>query len=169
MTFCIRLATTLCLCLSCMTNAQAQANSSLFDVMRGMVTGMALLGQLSNSLPNNANYPPRWQYYPPPPGAFSPPDAYQHPQGNPLLQQLQGSWYTQGGELLVINGNYGRLYRTRDQYQDLQLRIDPQFLWLAPSGQTQAKQYAYRLSQNRFVLRDAQNQTLEFKRYTGKQ
>lgn len=163
-----RLVTGLLIGLASLSPASAYANGSLFDVMRGMVTGMALLGQLANA-PNTSRYAQPWRYYPPPPGAFSAPGAYQPPQNNPLLQKLQGSWYTDNGELLVVNGNYARLYRSRTQYQDLQIRIDAQFIWIAPSGHRQAKQYQHRLLPDRFALRDAQNKTLEFKRYQGRQ
>lgn len=120
-------------------------------------------------------YPPSYApgYYPPPPSPEAPPTAGQAapevdpaiPTGTPL-QQLQGSWQTESGELLLVKGKYARLYRSRDAFQDLQLRIDGPYLWIGPVKQSRSKQYAYRIQSDSLLLRDAQNNTLEFRRFT---
>ena len=104
-----------------------------------------------------------------PPQGYSPyyrPSPYQRINAN-LLRDLQGSWETNNGGLLIVDGHLARLYLSRDQYQDLELTLNNQFLWVRPVGNRQgyAERYEHRIFDKRVILRDDQGRTLLLRRF----
>lgn len=178
-------------------------NSAFADVMKGMITGLALLGQANNSqhnpwlgVPTLSPWPmapgtmlPGMQpgmmsmypqaltqlgqipqtTYPPVPGAYQP---YSQNRAAPskAMQDLQGSWETNNGGLFLVKGNLGRLYLSRDRYQDLQLQADQRYLWMRPAGGYETKRYEHRIFTHKVILRASDGKVLLLKRYqTGQQ
>ena len=153
--------------------ANSYGNSPLFDMMKGMATGMLLLGQLGNT----TSYPGYWPgagnaygwpapipgpYNYPPPQGWSP---YATPGAPNAIESLQGSWETETGGLLVIKRNFARLYLDRDRYQDLELHADEQYLWMRPARGGLMERYDYVLTDEHATLRADDGRTLRMRRY----
>lgn len=159
------------------------------DMLRGMATGLALLGQAGSVGTPALTYPQVPVYpvpvYPPaypwpatPPYAAPYGRAYGAPWGAPawpaadgrgVLERLQGAWQSDNGGLLLVKDNLARLYLSRDRYQDLYLHADTRYLWLRPvdtSGRT--VRYAYRVHGDRIELYDRRGNSLILRRYRPK-
>jgi hypothetical protein len=168
----------------------AASGSTFADMLRGMATGLAILGQAGNRnatpgyyapvipvLPPGYIWPaapawgtptwtgvpgyPGYPYAPPPPGYPGPAYYDRHH----ILARLQGGWETDSGGLLLIKGNMARLYLDRQHHQDLYIRADPRYIWMRPVESDQEKRYDHRIFDDKILLRDAQGRTLTLKRY----
>lgn len=84
-----------------------------------------------------------------------------------LLRKLQGSWETDNGGLLLVEGRLARLYLERDRYQDLQLALNNHYLWIRPAGSAAAdsERYQHRIFENQVILRDEIGRVLLLRRY----
>jgi len=161
------------------------------DMLRGMATGLALLGQAGSvGAPALAYpqvpvyplpvYPPAYPwsaappYVPPYGGIYGAPwggvPAWPPAANNRgFLEPLQGAWQSDNGGLLLVKDNLARLYLSRDRYQDLYLHADAHYLWLQPvdtSGRT--VRYAYRADEDRIELHDQRGNSLILRRYRPK-
>ncbi len=155
------------------------------DMLRGMGTALALLGQ-GSTLGNPAlGYPvvpvyPPPAYYPPvyPWPTMPPQAAYPSPWGQTawppvdsqrLLDVLQGAWESENGGLLLVKNDLARLYLSRERYQDLYLRADARYLWFQPATRKgRTVRYAYRVLDDRIELYDRQGNRLVLRRYQPK-
>ncbi|RMG37634.1 MAG: hypothetical protein D6720_02820 [Gammaproteobacteria bacterium] len=174
--------------------ASATTGSPFLDMMRGMATGFALLGQNGTTTSPTIIYPP---IQPLPVPAYSPfapsypwtasvpgwppavpfgtgiypatpwPPTAPYPPGN-ILSKLEGAWETSNGGLLLVRDSLARLYVSRDEYQDLYLRADPRYLWLQPVGSQVPTRYEHHIYKDRIVLRDARGNSLVLRRYKPK-
>lgn len=87
---------------------------------------------------------------------------------NQLLRILQGEWETHSGGLLLVKGSLGRLYVSRERYQDLEIAADRAYVWMRPAGSSQpADRYEYRLSERHIVLRDQDQRILLLRRHAS--
>ena len=190
-----RLLFAVCLSAATLPLHAADSGSEIVNLMRGMFTGLSLLGQTANS--------PGWNNYPNPgalnwtpglsPWGGMPPGTSPWTAGpwgnNPwqtwggsqsgfpttspadgryayLMRMLQGSWETHNGGLLLIKGNLARLYVSRDRYQDLEITVDRVYLWMRPAGSTQtADRYEHRIFDRRILLRDRAGKVLLLRRH----
>ena len=166
----------------------ATTGSPFLDMIRGMATGLALLGQSANTgtTAPTVIYPvPAWPpgyawppAYPPPPWGGAPgwgAAPYGAPPwggvpwngawGGDPVRRLQGAWETDHGGLLLVKDHVARLYASRDEYQDYYLRADPRFLWLQPVEGGVPTRYEHRIYGNRIVLRDARGNRMVLRRY----
>lgn len=171
----------------------AAAGSTVTDLMRGMATGLALLGQSGNRTtppylsPGVPFYPsaqglpwatppampgwgmPPWNGFPvypatPPYNSYNPVQSPE-PSSPRVLERLQGSWKTDKGGLLLIRRDMARLYVKRDQYQDFYIRADSRYLWMWPVGSQASQRYEHHISSDRIVLRDEFGSSLTLLRY----
>ncbi len=154
------------------------------DLLRGMATGLALLGQAGSVGVPALTYPQVPVYPPPYPWTTAPPYAppyggtYGAPWGTPtwppadgrlFLAHLQGAWQSDNGGLLLVKDNLARLYLSRDRYQDLYLHADTRYLRLRPVGTSgRTMRYAYRVHDDRLELYDRQGKRLILRRYRPK-
>lgn len=163
-------------CLLLPTAGLCASNATLGDMMRGMATGLALLGQAANNNPAYNPYVGSWPGGAPAAPWGAPPWAYpqgpQPPYPNArqqlsarLLELLQGSWETDAGGLWIVNGQRARLYLTQDRYQDMLLDLDSHYLWMRPAGSQQALRYEHRIFDKRIILRDDSGRILQLRRY----
>lgn len=174
--------------------AAATTGSPFLDMMRGMATGLALLGQNANTtaptviypqihplpIPTYPLFPSGYPWGPSFPGLlplpygtlpysgvpWSPPTGYA--RGGSILSKLQGAWETNNGGLLLVRNNMARLYVSRDQYQDLYITTDPRYLWLQPVGSQNPTRYEHHIYRDRMVLRDGRGNSLVLRRYRPK-
>jgi hypothetical protein len=186
----------LTVCLSILLQAAASqalavrgGSLTFADMLRGMATGLALLGQAGSVGAPALAYPQVPVYpvpiYPPAyPWPVAPPYAapYDGPHGAPwgaptwppaggqsVLELLQGAWQSDNGGLLLVKDNLARLYLSRDRYQDLYLRADTRYLWLRPAGTPgRTMRYTYRVHDDRLELYDWQGNSLILRRYRPK-
>lgn len=180
----------LCICLVWSGTMPAATTGNTFgNILRGMATGLALLGQATNNqTPNYAS--PVIPVYPLPPGYAWPgapawgappwtggygypgyPYNGNHPQARSrqsTLRRLQGSWETSNGGLLLIKENLARLYVSADRHQDLYIRADRHYVWMWPVDSQAVKRYDHRIFDDKILLRDEQGNTLTLKRYRPK-
>ena len=164
------------------------AGSAFSDLLRGMVGGMALLGQSGNTTgfpylgAGNPFYPmspgPMWPnttgfpaWGTSPWGGYStyPPNYGHSPardsNASRTLERLQGSWKTNKGGLLLIRRDMARLYLSRDEHQDFYLRTDDRYLWMWPIRSQASQRYEYHISTDRIVLRDEFGSSLTLIKY----
>lgn len=186
----------LLLTLAILAGTATHASSSGADIanlMRGMFTGLALLGQASNTQGLGYGYPG----LPGSPLGGSPwgaapfgsvpwsgipwanpnlPGYSQWNNGYPgygdyrrspqPLRFLQGGWETHSGGLLLVKSNLARLYVSRDRYQDLEIYADRHYVWMRPAGTRQrADRYDYRVNDGGIVLRDRDGRVLVLRRH----
>ena len=167
----------------------ASSGSGFADIMRGMATGLAILGQAGNTkfpnygsptLPFSAVPPgyawpgapigPGWNNqpwtggyaYPSYPYRGTSRRAYNSPR---ILESLQGSWETNNGGLLLVRRNMARLYIERNEYQDFYIRADPRYLWMWPTKSQVSQRYEHHISGDIIRLRDEFGNTLTLRRY----
>lgn len=173
----------------------ATTGSPFLDMMRGMATGLTLLGQNSNTgaptviypqiqplpVPTYSPFPPSYPWGPtlpgwpptPPYGAapyggtpWAPPAPFSPGRNvGNVLSKLQGAWETNNGGLLLVRDNMARLYVTRDEHQDLYITADPRYLWLQPVGGQNPTRYEHHIYRDRMVLRDGRGNSLVLRRY----
>lgn len=181
--------------------AADSGSTGMANLMRGMITGLSLLGQASNPNPGlgypglgypGLGYPglfpgampgagwfgtnpwnaPAWGT-PGTPRPYGSPPAYPnspYSQINAaLLRRLQGSWETDTGGLLIVEGRLARLYLSRDRYQDIELGLDHHYLWIRPAGDAAApaERYEHRIFDKRIILRNADGGVLLLRRFVG--
>ena len=189
----------LCLCLlgSSSPLHAADTGTEMANLMRGMFTGLSLLGQAANTpgwnslaTPGAPGWPPGtapWGGYPgaatpwaqppwgsagwPPTANVSPGYSQPGPTGGRysyLLRLLQGEWETHNGGLLLVKGNLARLYVSRDRHHNLEITVDPHYLWMKPAGSTQAPdRYEHRIFDRRIILRDEAGKVLLLRRHVA--
>lgn len=187
-----------CLPLSLSLQAADSTGTTMANMMRGMITGLNLLGQAGNtpgygysglpgtSWPGTAwpgtpwaapgmypsLYPPMYPPMYPPGGTLAAPyagaPAYNQRNAN-LLRLLQGSWETNNGGLLLVKGQLARLYLSRDRFQDLELTVDQHYVWMRPAGTGQTRRYEHRIFDKRVILRDEEGKVLLLQRYSPSQ
>ncbi len=160
------------------------------DMLRGMATGLALLGQAGSvGAPGLAYpqvpvypipiYPPVYPwptappYAPPYGGTYGAPwggaPTWPPAGGRGVFELLQGAWQSDNGGLLLVKDNLARLYLSRDRYQDLYLHADARYLWLRPAGTSgRTVRYAYRVHDDRIELYDRWGNSLILRRYRPK-
>ncbi len=177
-------------CLLCSGPVPAATTGSTFgDILRGMATGLALLGRSNNTPGYNTTIVPV-PVYPLPPGYAWPgtpamppwgtspwsggytypgyPYIGAYPRAYPrksTLRLLQGGWEISNGGLFLVKDNMARLYLSPDRHQDLYIRADSHYVWMQPVGSQKARRYEHRIFDNRILLRDEHGNTLTLKRY----
>ncbi len=174
--------------------APATTGSPFMDMMRGMATGLALLGQNSSTSPTTVypqiqalpipgyppfasglpwapsfpGLPPNLPYGASPYGSTPWPPPAPYAGGGNILSRLQGAWESSNGSLLLVRNNMARLYVSRDQYQDLYITAGPRYLWLRPVRGQSPTRYEHHIYRDRMVLRDGRGNSLVLRRYKPK-
>lgn len=165
------------------------AGATITDLMRGMATGLALMGQAGGPVatpypgmgspffpmapgygwPGAQTFPgwgsTPWQTMTPYAGTTHPGNTPRSTESSRVLERLQGSWKTENGGLLLVRRDMARLYIDRDQYQDFYLNADNRYLWLWPINSQASQRYEYHFSTDRVILRDEFGSSLSLFKY----